>query len=545
MSNSGKTTSARHSAPRITPRQLHARLQEPGELALLDVREYSEFSSRHLLYAVPAPLWRIELLIHRQVPRKVTPIVLVDADGTLLDEAAGLLARLGYTRAIGLDGGIEAWATAGYEVFSGVNVPSKAFGEVVEIQADTPHISAPQLHERLQRGEALVVVDGRTPEEFFRFSIPGAYNLPNAELPYRIRELAPDPRTPIVVNCAGRTRSIIGAQTLIDAGIPNPVVSLKDGTMAWLMHGYSLAQGRRTSLPQPSPAHLRDAREQAGKLLQRVGVKTLAPAALQALLQDDERTTYLFDIRSREEYRAGHLPGWRWAPGGQLIQATDDYLATQGATIVLADWDGVRAATVAAWLVQLGKHTVYVYRPENVGALETGDEPVQVLRDPASGDAAWISAEETLQEQERGNVLLVDVDSPADYARRHIRHAWYAVAQDIAPSLPALELGARTLVITSADGILADSVARRLRSRGISARALLGGNRAWFGAGYPTDSGSERDLSEEKFPWRHAYDYTDEALRNRKFREYLEWEVDLAEQVRRPGGEAPFSVLAA
>lgn len=545
MNPSGTTTSSPYSTPRITPQQLHARLQDRHEVALLDVREHSEFSAQHLLYAVSLPLWRIELMIHRKVPRKTTPLVLVGADGAQLDDAAGLLARLGYTDIRGLDGGIDAWAAAGYEVFSGANVPSKAFGEIVEIRADTPHICAPQLHERLRRGEKLVVVDGRTPEEFHRFSIPGAHNVPNAELPYRIRELAPDPHTPIVVNCAGRTRSIIGAQTLIDAGIPNPVASLKDGTMAWLMHGYSLAQGRRTPLPQPSPEHLRDARDQAEKLLQRVGVKTLSPAALQALLQDETRTTYLFDIRSREEYRAGHLPGWRWAPGGQLIQATDDYLATQGAAIVLADWDGVRAATVAAWLVQLGKHAVYVYRPENAVALETGDEPVQVLRDPASGDVAWISVEETLQEQERGNVVLLDVDSPADYARKHIRDAWYAVAQDIAPSLSVLEIGARTLVITSDDGILADCVARRLRRQGISARALLGGNCAWFGAGYPTGSGSDRNLSEKKFPWRQAYDHADETLRNQKFREYLKWEMDLADQVQRPGGEAPFSVLAA
>jgi len=530
--------------PTITPTQLRTRLDAQDELALIDVREATAFARSHLLYAVPIPLWRIELLIQRKVPRKTTPIVLVDADGSLVGEAADLLERLGYRNIELLEGSTQAWQLAGYELFSGDNVPSKAFGEVVEHEAQTPHISARELHARIERGDKLVIVDGRTPEEFLRFSIPGAYNLPNAELPYRIRELAPDPATPIVVNCAGRTRSIIGAQTLIDAGVPNPIVSLKDGTMAWLLDGHEVAQGRRTLLPQPSADHVVIAQAQAKGLLERAGVENLTPSALQTLLQDADRSTYLFDIRSRDEYRAGHLPGWRWAAGGQLIQATDEYVGTLGATIVLADWDGVRAATVAAWLVQLGRHTVYTYTPDLPVALETGDEPLQILRDPKSGPSNWISAPELLQGLDHESVVVIDVDAPGAYARQHVRGAWFVVAQDIANQLPTIDLGTKTLVITSADGILADSVARRLQGHGIAARALLGGNRAWVEAGYPTSSGSERDLSGEQYAWRHAYDYEDLTQRNATFQEYLDWEIALTTQILRPGGEAPFRVLA-
>jgi len=530
---------------RIDPERLASLLQDKEELALIDVRETGAFARQHILYAVSVPLWRIELLIRRKVPRKQTRIVITDDHGLLASEAARLLDRLGYSNIAILDGGIAAWERSGLEVFSGENVPSKAFGEIVEVEANTPHISARQLHDRIQAGENLVIVDGRTPEEFFNFSIPGAHNLPNAELPYRIRELAPDPTTPIVVNCAGRTRSIIGAQTLIDAGVPNPVVSLQDGTMAWLLDGHALAHGKHAILPEPSPEHLGQAQDHAQRLLERTGVSYVNDKTLEQWRNDPDRSTFLFDIRTREEYRAGHLPGWRWAPGGQLIQATDEYIGTLGARVVIADWDGVRAATVAAWLVQLGRYDVHLYLPEHPAQLETGDEAAYVLRDPGTGPSAWISLEEVAQEQARGGIAVVAVDSARLYAKKHIPSAYYIVAERIEHLAPQLLSGDKALVITSADGIFADLVARRLKTRGLAVRALLGGNRAWFEAGLPAESGAENNLSGEEYAWFNAYDHADISLRNEKFKEYLDWEVGLVAQLKRKGAEAPFTVLGA
>lgn len=546
--NHPATTETRHEAReigRIDPQRLASLLQDREELALVDVRETGAFARRHILYAVSVPLWRLELLIRRKVPRKQTRIVVTDDHGLLAKEAAGLLDRLGYSDIAILEGGIAAWEDAGLEVFSGENVPSKAFGEIVEVEANTPHISARQLHDRIQAGENLVIVDGRTPEEFFNFSIPGAHNLPNAELPYRIRELAPDPTTPIVVNCAGRTRSIIGAQTLIDAGVPNPVVSLQDGTMAWLLDGHALAHGKRGILPEPSPEHLRQAQDHAQRLRERTGVSYIDGRTLEQWRNAPDRSTFLFDIRTREEYRAGHLAGWRWAPGGQLVQATDEYIGTLGARVVIADWDGVRAATVAAWLVQLGRYDVHLYLPEHPAQLETGDEPAYLLRDPGTGPSAWISLEEVARAQERGDIAVVDVDSARHYAKKHIPSAYYIVAERIEHFAPRLLSGGKTLVITSSDGILADLVARRLQTRGLAARALLGGNRAWFEAGLPAESGAENNLSGEEYAWFNAYDHADISVRNEKFKEYLDWEVGLVEQLKRKGAETPFTVLGA
>src|SRR5256885_9863081 len=123
----------------------------------------------------------------------------------------------------------------------------------------------------------------------------------------------PDPHTLVVVNCAGRTRSIAGAQTLIDAGIPNQVVSLRNGTMDWLLTGRRLAHGRRTPLPEPGAVALATARERAASVAQRAGVQSIDAAELARFESEaTERTLYRFDVRTREEYQAGHLPGWRW-----------------------------------------------------------------------------------------------------------------------------------------------------------------------------------------------------------------------------------------
>ena len=122
-------------------------------------------------------------------------------------------------------------APRGFMLFEGVYVPSKAFGEFVEATWCTPHLSADELVRLRAEGRDVVVLDSRPMSEYRQMSIPGGIDVPGAELVHRVRDLAPDPDTLVVVNCAGRTRSIIGAQSLINAGIPNRVAALANGTM--------------------------------------------------------------------------------------------------------------------------------------------------------------------------------------------------------------------------------------------------------------------------------------------------------------------------
>jgi len=206
------------------------------------------FSQSHLLWARSIPLSRLELKFVRLVPRRSTRIVLIDDDDGLVERAAQILARGKYTNLHCLRGGIAAWKAAGYELFSGVNVPSKAFGEHVEHACKTPSMTAEQLNHLMKGRADMVVLDSRPFDEFQRVSIPTATNVPGAELVLRVHDLAPSAATTVVVNCAGRTRSIIGAQALRNAGFGNRIMSLKDGTMAWHLAGFEVVKAATLSI---------------------------------------------------------------------------------------------------------------------------------------------------------------------------------------------------------------------------------------------------------------------------------------------------------
>jgi rhodanese-related sulfurtransferase len=290
----------------LSAAEARAALKDGGEMALLDVREEGVFSDEgHPFFANSLPLSRLELLIRPLVPRQATRIVVFDGGGDegLDHRAAAKLESMGYRDVAVMAGGSRAWAAAGLELFTGVNVPSKAFGELVEHRCGTPHIAAAELKRRVDAGEDVLIVDSRPMAEFRNMSIPGAFDCPGAELVYRVPDKVASPDTLVVVNCAGRTRSIIGAQSLRNAGLANRVVALENGTMGWELAGFEPNRGREDALPPPSPAGLEAARKLAGDVLRRFAVERIDDAALARFQAEAAaRTLYFFDVRSPEEY---------------------------------------------------------------------------------------------------------------------------------------------------------------------------------------------------------------------------------------------------
>ncbi len=420
----------------VTPAQLKRWLFDGQEIALFDVREHGQYGEAHLFHAVNLPYSRLELDAPRLAPNPAVRLVVYDQDGgALAQRALQRLQAQGYVNGHWLAGGSQGWQAAGHELFAGVHLPSKAFGERVEQACHTPRITAPELAAWQREGRPLVVLDGRPLSEFAKMSIPGAVCCPNGELGLRLEDLVSDAHTPIVINCAGRTRSIIGAQTLINLGIDNPVYALENGTQGWFLADQPLDHGRQAHYPArdgrpPLAAQL----QRAQRLAEQAGAPTVEAAQVQAWAQDPQRSLFVCDVRTPEEFAAGSLVGARHAPGGQLIQGTDLYIGVRKARVVVFDSEGVRAPIVASWLRQLG-HEAYVLkdglhsglalpaptalsvdlpvaRPDQVhGARLIDLRPSQQYRQHHAQGAEW-SIRPVLAEQVRGErrplVLLAD-----------------------------------------------------------------------------------------------------------------------------------------
>lgn len=513
----------------MTPQELRERLLGGGELALLDVREQGVHYQGHPFFAVSLPLSRLELRAFDLVPRRSAPLVLLDGGGEdLAARARAKLAQLGYTDIDILEGGCAGWKAAGGELFSGVNVPSKAFGEFVEHHYGTPRIPPQELQRLLEQKRKLVILDSRPWDEYHRMNIPGGVDVPGAELVYRTPDLAPDPDTLVVVNCAGRTRSIIGCQSLRNAGWKD-VVALKDGTMGWELAGFECERGAERVAPVPSAQGRKRARAAADAVAQRFQVKYARAPQVREWLQEAARTTYLLDVRTREEFEAGRLAGSRHAPGGQLVQATDEYVGVRNARVVLVDPERVRSVMTASWLNQMGWDEVFVLEPDS-----TGDWPLE--RGPRAPQAAecepWPEIE--AQELARVQATVLDLSTSLRFRARHLPGAWWAVRSRLAA---AHERGpeARELVLTSEDGLLARYAAPEAAALWPHARVqvLAGGNAAWIAQGLPTESGMTNATTTLDDVWYKPYDHEHESDYEKHARAYLDWEVALVEQIKR------------
>jgi rhodanese-related sulfurtransferase len=366
-------------SPLVVPSQIRRALLLREEIALLDLRHEAAFATGHPLFAANMASNRIKLEAEMRLPRKEVPIVVYDNGEGLVAQATDRLMAMGYTDVRQLGGGLQAWNSAGYELFQDVNSYAKAFGELVEHRRHTPSLPAEEVAALIAADANIAILDVRRPDEYATMNIPGSVSVPGAELVLRVGGAAPDPETTIVVNCAGRTRSIIGTQSLINAGVANKVVALRNGTIGWTLAEQQLEHGadRRSGI-----GLFEGAKANARDVAYRAGVRHVGPDDAMALQADGRRTLYRFDVRTSEDYAAGHLPGFRHYPGGQLVQEIDMAAPVRGARILLTDDRGVRADMTASWLTQMGWET-YVLDGGYDRALDVGPPDVLPKPDPS------------------------------------------------------------------------------------------------------------------------------------------------------------------
>ena len=525
-------------------KEIHAALLERKELALLDVREEAPFAEAHPLFAANLPLGRIELEAYSRIPRRDTRIVVYDDGEGLALAAAQRLRQLGYSAVHLLAGGLQGWRDAGGEIFRDVNAASKAFGELVESQRHTPSLSAPEVKALLDGGADVVVLDARRFDEYNTMSIPGGISVPGAELVLRVRTLAPRPETRVIVNCAGRTRSIIGSQSLINAGIPNPVSALRNGTIGWTLAGQQLEHGKTHSfserpLDQPDSAYHAQAASASRQIADRARVGRADLATLERWQNDSGRTTYRLDVRTPAEYSRGHLPGFSSAPGGQLVQETDHVAPVRGARIVLVDDDGVRANMTASWLAQMGweVHVLDGLQPQH---FSVSGNPPQTLPPQAPHESVTVQQlAQWLQEAPAGTALL-DFTSSANYVKQHIPGARFALRSQLAAVLQQAAAAERYVLTCGSSLLAAYAAADAQQLTGKPVFVLEGGTAAWIAAGLPLETGETALASPRIDRYRRPYEGTDNPAA--AMQAYLDWEYGLVAQLAADGSHGFFVI---
>jgi rhodanese-related sulfurtransferase len=482
----------------ITPAELDALLSDAGGRAFVDVSDEPEYNEAHIPGFSCVPRSQIEARFERLVPSRRTPVVLADVDGRRAELAARTVERMGYEDVSVLAGGVARWALEEFPTEWGVNVPSKDFGEKVHVHEGLPELRADQIAERMRGGERFVFLDARTPEEHHAVTVPGSRCVPGAELPLRIGELASDPGATVVVHCAGRTRSIIGASVLHRMGATN-VFEMTNGTAGWRMAGLELEYGSdRVSLPAPTAENLARAESFADRIVAEDGVRYLSVEELDRRMSEGE-PAYLIDVRTVEEYEAGHIPGFWWIPGGQAVQRSDDAVAVRDADIVFACDGRVRSAVTAAWYRRMGFPNVYAVRGGTTAWAGAGNELNVGRGTPAPfGYAEALDRCDLMSPPELSDGLhgtdgltVIYVGPSERFAAAHVPgSAWVPRARLellISDSVPDR---AAPVVATCSDGAGSVLAADTLAGLGYgSVRVLEGGVNAWAEAEMDVEQG--------------------------------------------------------
>lgn len=501
--------------------EVEALIRSADPLAVLDVREHGLYGEGHLLFASNCPYSVLELRVAALVPNHGANLVIYDHGDGVAERAARALEQLGYRRVLVLKGGIQAWLDAGLGVFKGVNVPSKVLGELVEHAMHTASITPEQLIDLQASGRPFLLVDGRPTAEYEKMTVPGARSLPNGELLYRWNALGLDPELLVVVHCAGRTRGLIGAQSLLNAGVPNPVVALQNGTQGWAIAGRTLARHNTVeALPEMTEAQLDQGKAWSEKLISDYEIETLEASDLAAWRLANP-SAYMFDVRSRAEFEAANIPGTRHAPTVQLVQATDEYVAQRRATILLVDDNRVRAASSGMWLTQLGHRPIVMKNAESLM-----QAPRQEPRVAATSVLRSISAADLMGRS--GNEVIVDIRSSMAFRQGHLPGSVWSTRSRIGAAVPS---GCQIVTFVADDPEMAEFCASELRhGRAIECRLLEGGLTAWQAVSgvveQSPDCPSDAEAIDFVFFVHDRHHGNLDAARR-----YLEWETGLVAQL--------------
>ena len=527
----------------ITPAGLLALQAGSAEWALFDIREAGEADQGHIFGASFLPRRLIEARIADLVGNRATTIVLTDEGGARAGRAAATLDRLGYRDVRVLAGGTAAWVADGQRLTSGSNVPSKLFGEEVYEHEHVPQLPVHALKGWQDRDVPHMVCDIRTPDEYVVARIPGAHGAFGVDLALVAGDLRAK-GMPIVVHCAGRTRSIIACQTLRALGVKE-VYALENGTMGWQVAGHELERGTPRGELQATASSVSDGAARTRTLALAAGASEVSPEQVEAWLAERATggsNTYFIDVRQLDAYVAGHIAGAIALPGGLAIQRTDEFAPVRVARVVLIDDGTARAFLTAYWLCKAGRPDVAVLGgglndwKASGRALESGRE----RKRPAGMDEARraVNTVSPAALAALPKAQVVDVGTSRDFARARVPGARWIPYGWLEERIDAVVRDAGVpLVLTCPNGALSLFAAANLQRTGhTDVRVLDGGAAAWAKAGHPVDKGWPDALPQADDLVVPPYQANLEAMAR-----YLDWEQKLTAG-RRTGAGTPAAV---
>ncbi|HET6741301.1 MAG TPA: rhodanese-like domain-containing protein [Kribbella sp.] len=459
--------------------------------ALLDVRERGEYALGQIPGACPLPRGLLEILLPRLVPWHDVPIVLYSGGELRSRLAAKTCLDLGYRSVFVLESGIDGWAAApGRSPAYGVNVLGKTFGERLSVEGEVEQLDPDQVAPLIDSGSALVI-DARTGPEYAKGHLPGAFNIPSGELVQTLLEAGIDqqPDRPVIVHCAGRTRSIVGAYLLRQAGFEN-VRALRNGTMAWRMSGreldFSTHQFGGTGRDHRATAFAR----------RFAGLPTIGPLSA-ADLDAQSGPMYVIDVRQPDEYADGHVPGALNCPVGQLANAVDEQLAVRDALLVCYSDDETRAQLGAGLLARIGYRRVAWLAHGLNGHRATGrpieSGPAKAYLDKLDfgQDAATVGVAELAGRLDTNDPpTILDVRRSSEFALSHIPGSVWIPRGDLERRIGTVAECYDPLVVVSDRGLRSALAVRTLTELGYYDIAQLqGGLVAWAAAGGATVEG--------------------------------------------------------
>jgi len=517
----------------ISPADLTRLFDSASEWALLDVRETAEADAGHIYGATFLPRRMLELRLPELVPDRSTTLVMYDEGGTRAMRAAHAADAAGYRDVRVLEGGLRAWQAAGLKLSSGSNVPSKLFGETVYEHQHVPQLPAEVLHGWQHEGKPHVVCDIRTPDEYRVGRIPGAHGAFGVDVALVAADLKAR-HVPVVVHCAGRTRSIIACQTLRELGV-DEVYALENGTMGWQLAGYELERDAPGRMLTPTPESIDEAANRTRDLARSAGADAVDAAKLRAWLErraQGAMNLYLFDVRQVAAYEAGHIAGSKALPGGLAIQRTDEFIAVRNAHVVLVDDDEARAWMTAFWLKGMGFPHVHVLQGGirawlAAGAsVETGrPRPEALLLAEKRKHTRYVSPTELAAELAgESRPCVIDVDTSRYFSQGHVAGAHWLPYGWLEDRIDAVAGPHARIVLTCHNGIHSTYAGSNLVAMGYSdVRVLEGGMAKWKKIGLPVDHGLPVDATEDIVLPPYAADRATMAR-------YLEWEQRLTRE---------------